>query len=63
MERNIGVLDQLVRILIGLVLIVLIFFGPQTWWGLIGVPIIAIAISGTCPLYSLLGMRTCRKCG
>ncbi|MDY6890506.1 MAG: DUF2892 domain-containing protein [Pseudomonadota bacterium] len=61
MERNIGVWDQLLRVLIGLVLIVLIFFGPKTWWGLLGVPIIATAIAGICPLYSLLGIRTCRK--
>lgn len=63
MECNIGVLDQILRVLIGVVLIALIFFGPQTWWGLIGVPVIAIAISGWCPLYGLLGMRTCRKRG
>jgi len=62
METNIGALDQLLRVLVGLVFIVLIFFGPQTWWGLIGVPIIMIAISGWCPLYSLLGVRTCRRC-
>lgn len=59
---NIGVADMLLRVLIGFVFIIMIFAGPQTWWGLIGVPIIAIAISGSCPLYSFLGISTCKKC-
>lgn len=62
MEKNIGSLDKAVRVLVGLVLIALVFVGPQTPWGWIGVPVIAIALFGWCPLYSVLGVKTCKAC-
>lgn len=62
MEKNIGNLDKVVRVLVGLVLIALVFVGPQTPWGWIGVPVIAIALFGWCPLYSVLGVKTCKAC-
>lgn len=62
MEKNIGNLDKAVRVLVGLVLIALVFVGPQTPWGWIGVPVIAIALFGWCPLYSVLGVKTCKAC-
>ena len=59
-KRNIGNIDRALRILIGLVLIALVFVGPKTAWGWIGlVPLLTAAI-GTCPLYSLLGFKTSR---
>ena len=42
MEKNIGNLDKIIRVLVGLVLIALVFVGPHTAWGWIGVPVIAI---------------------
>lgn len=62
MEKNIGNLDKAVRVLVGLVLIALVFVVPQTPWGWIGVPVIAIALFGWCPLYSVLGVKTCKAC-
>lgn len=62
MEKNIGSLDKAVRVLVGLVLIALVFVGPQTPWGWVGVPVIAIALFGWCPLYSVLGVKTCKAC-
>lgn len=62
MEKNIGRIDQVVRVLIGLVLIALVFVGPQTPWGWIGVPVVLIALFGWCPLYRILGISTCAKC-
>lgn len=62
MEKNIGNLDKMVRVLVGLVLIALVFVGPQSVWGWIGVPVILIALFGWCPLYKVLGISTCRKC-
>jgi len=62
MEKNIGNLDKAIRILIGLVLIALVFVGPQTVWGWIGVPVILIALFGWCPLYKVLGVSTCKRC-
>jgi len=62
MEKNIGSVDKTLRILVGLVLIALVFVGPQTVWGWIGVPFILIALFGWCPLYQGLGISSCKKC-
>lgn len=62
MEKNIGNLDKTIRILVGLVLIALVFVGPQTVWGWLGVPVILIALFGWCPLYKVLGVSTCKRC-
>ncbi|MEH6579539.1 MAG: DUF2892 domain-containing protein [Amphritea sp.] len=62
MEKNIGSVDKALRILVGLVLIALVFVGPQTLWGWMGVPVILIAVFGWCPLYKILGVSSCKKC-
>ena len=60
MTVNIGTLDRLLRALLGVVLIGLVFFGPQTPWGWIGlVPLLTAGVR-FCPLYRVLGVRTCR---
>jgi hypothetical protein len=58
MEHNVGYADKIVRIVVGLGLIALVFVGPKTPWGWIGiVPLLTVAM-GWCPLYTVLGMRT-----
>ena len=47
------------RVIVGAVLIALVFVGPQTPWGWIGLIPIATALIGWCPAYRLLGIRTC----
>ncbi|MGM0412471.1 MAG: YgaP family membrane protein [Pseudomonadota bacterium] len=59
MTLNMGNIDRGVRAVIGVVLILLVFMGPQTPWGWIGIIPLATALVGWCPLYSLLGMDTC----
>jgi DUF2892 family protein len=64
MPVNIGLVDRLARIAIGLVLIayaIPIGFAPTgwTWVSWIGVVPLATAIFGICPIYSLLGVSTC----
>ena len=57
--KNEGTVDRVLRVVVGLVLISLVFIGPQTAWGWIGVvPLITGAI-GSCPAYSILGINTC----
>ncbi|AHM03324.1 DUF2892 domain-containing protein [Maritalea mobilis] len=59
MPRNEGTIDRALRIIAGLVLISLVFVGPQTAWGWVGlVPLLTGAL-GYCPLYSVLGINTC----
>lgn len=59
MTRNEGNLDRGLRIIVGLVLLSLVFVGPQTVWGWIGLVPLITGLVGTCPVYSILGIRTC----
>ncbi len=59
MTRNEGNLDRALRIIAGFALLSLIFVGPQTWWGLVGIVPLATGLMGWCPLYRLLGLNTC----
>ncbi len=58
MTRNEGMLDRVVRIVLGLALLALFFVGPQTWLGLIGIVPLVTGLLGFCPLYRLLGLST-----
>jgi hypothetical protein len=55
MTRNEGNLDRALRIIAGLALISLVFIGPQTPWGWIGLVPLVTGLVGMCPLYSILG--------
>lgn len=59
MGKNVGTIDRVLRVVVGLILIALVFVGPQTPWGWIGLILIGTAAIGWCPAYRLLGMRTC----
>jgi hypothetical protein len=59
MTRNEGSLDRILRVVVGIVLISLVFIGPQTPWGWIGVVPLLTGLIGWCPIYSLFGFRTC----
>ena len=59
MTRNECTLDRALRIIAGLVLISLVFIGPQTPWGWIGLVPLVTGLVGMCPVYSLLGINTC----
>ena len=56
---NVGTIDRILRIIVGLVLLSLIFVGPQTLWGLIGLVPLLTGLFRFCPLYTMLGIRTC----
>ena len=61
MTRNIGSVDRVIRVLLGLGLLSLVFVGPKTMWGLIGILPLATAWMSFCPLYRLLGVSTCPR--
>ncbi|ADP70033.1 hypothetical protein Rvan_0757 [Rhodomicrobium vannielii ATCC 17100] len=58
MTSNVGGLDRILRIVVGLALISLVYVGPQTPWGWLGVIPLTTAFIGFCPAYRLLGIRT-----
>ncbi|MBW8283413.1 MAG: DUF2892 domain-containing protein [Rhizobium sp.] len=60
--KNIGSLDRILRIVVGLVVLSLFFIYPDAswrYWTLIGVVPLLTGLLSTCPLYSLFGMSTC----
>ncbi|MGE4187162.1 MAG: DUF2892 domain-containing protein [Hyphomicrobiaceae bacterium] len=59
MQANIGTLDRTLRIVLGLALISLVFVGPQSPWGWFGLIPLLTGLLRFCPLYSVLGVRTC----
>ncbi|MCT4656241.1 MAG: DUF2892 domain-containing protein [Cohaesibacter sp.] len=59
MSANVGGIDRILRIVVGIVLLSLVFVGPQTLWGLIGIVPLATGLFKFCPFYPLLGMNTC----
>lgn len=60
MKTNEGTLDRSIRIIAGLVLIALAATGAVGAWGWIGVVPLATGALGWCPLYTVLGINTCR---
>ena len=61
MSRNEGSLDRLVRVILGCLLLSLVFVGPKTLIGLIGIVPLFTGIVGYCPLYRVVGIRTCAE--
>ncbi len=61
MIRNIGTIDRVLRIVVGVVLIGLVFYGPETPWGWIGLVPLLTGLVSRCPAYRLLGIRTCSR--
>jgi DUF2892 family protein len=56
---NEGTIDRTLRVLLGVALLSLTFLGPKTLWGLLGLVPFVTGLAGTCPLYSIVGIRTC----
>lgn len=61
LKRNVGGVDRILRIAVGLVLIALVFVGPKTPWGWIGIVPLVTGLMRTCPLYSLIGINSCPR--
>lgn len=59
MKVNVGGIDRILRIVVGIVLIVLAATGTVGWWGWIGVVPLLTGLFKFCPLYTLLGINTC----
>jgi hypothetical protein len=51
--------DRLLRVLVGLALIAIVFVGPQTPWGWLGLIPLITGVVGFCPVYRLFGINTC----
>ncbi|MES2494149.1 MAG: DUF2892 domain-containing protein [Pseudomonadota bacterium] len=54
-KTNVGGTERMVRIVVGATLILLVFVGPKTPWGWLGLIPLATGFLSTCPLYSMFG--------
>lgn len=60
-KTNVGNVDKLLRILVGIVLITLAITGKIGPWGYIGIVPLVTGLFRTCPAYSLLGVNSCKS--
>ncbi|WP_089959214.1 DUF2892 domain-containing protein [Limnohabitans sp. 2KL-3] len=61
MTSNVGGIDRILRIVLGVVLVALAATGTVGAWGWVGLVPLATGLSGWCPPYSLLGINTCKN--
>jgi hypothetical protein len=54
---NVGPIDRVLRVGLGAALIAMVFVGPQTPLGWLGLIPLLTGLAGSCPLYSLIGLR------
>ena len=59
LPRNEHTVDRAIRVVLGLALLAMVFTGPHTMWGLVGLVPLITGLIGSCPLYTLLGIGTC----
>ena len=59
MKKNIGNIERMLRIVVGLVLIGLAATGTVGLWGWLGLLPMATGLIGWCPPYALMGWNTC----
>ncbi len=69
MSANVGIVDRVLRALLGVILIAAPFAFASDLWAipaykygaiLVGLVMLTVAISRVCPIYSILGIRTCK---
>lgn len=60
MKKNVGAVDRIIRIVLGLVIVAFGIYN-QSWWGLIGIVPLLTAFISWCPAYNLLGISTDKR--
>lgn len=56
---NEGTVDRVIRVVVGVAVLSLVFVGPKSPWAWLGAVPLLTGLIGYCPLYSVLGIRTC----
>lgn len=60
MSINVGTFDRWLRVVAGLVILSLVFVGPRSAWGWLGLVPLLTGLFGYCPMYQVFGLSTCR---
>lgn len=57
-KPNVGQVDRIIRLILGLVIVGFgFYFG--SWWGVLGLVLLGTAAVSRCPLYMPFGISTC----
>ena len=59
MKKNVGGIDRVLRIVLGVALMALAATGQIGAWGWLGAVVLATGLFSFCGLYALLGVSTC----
>lgn len=59
MNANVGMIDRVLPVVVGLVLLSFVFVGPKTVWGLVGLMPLLTGLARFCPAYGIAGVSTC----
>ncbi|WP_367651954.1 DUF2892 domain-containing protein, partial [Psychrobacter sp.] len=57
---NIGGIDRMLRIIAGVIIIALGAY-YQSWWGIVGLIPLLTGVFRFCPLYTMVGVNTCKR--
>ena len=63
LPNNEGTADRVFRGALGMALLALVFIGPKSAWGLVGLFPLATGLFGSCPFYRPFGVSTRRLHG
>jgi hypothetical protein len=61
MTKNIGRVERIVRIVLGIGILSLAFVGPESPWAYLGLVPFLTGLVGWCPPYALLGIGTAHR--
>ncbi len=61
MKTNIHPVERGVRVVVGLVLTSMVFWGPESPWFFLGLIPVVTGVLGWCPPYAMLGISTCPR--
>jgi Inner membrane protein YgaP-like, transmembrane domain len=61
MKTNLGVVDRVLRVVIGLVLVAWVLLASGPTWAWLGIVPLFTGIINFCPLYRLLGINSCNS--
>ena len=59
LPKNEASFDRVIRVVLGVVALSLVFVGPHTAWGWLGLIPLLTGLIGSCPVYTVLGIGTC----
>jgi hypothetical protein len=61
MKKNVHSIERVIRIVVGLFVTSLAFWGPMSPWAYLGLIPLLTGVIGWCPPYAMLGISTCKK--